>query len=87
MIGLYKKSAGSVLIARPAAKGLRIARNSRTSNAEPTPYDYTPKSLDPDGGVSLGVSIHTHIDIYYCFILDYFLRGCEVLSSQEKSAK
>ncbi|MDE5573731.1 MAG: hypothetical protein K2I94_08295, partial [Muribaculaceae bacterium] len=24
-------------------------------------------------------------DIYSCFILDYFLRGCEVLSSQELS--
>ena len=25
-------------------------------------------------------------DIYRCFIPDYFLRGCEVLSSQESSA-
>ncbi len=42
---LEKKSAGSVLIARPAAKGLRIARNRGTSNEEPTPYDNTPKSI------------------------------------------
>lgn len=38
-----KKSAGSVLIAHPAAKGLRIARKRGTSNVEPTPYEYTPK--------------------------------------------
>ena len=32
--------------ARPAAKGLRIARQSRTSNEEPTPYEYACMQID-----------------------------------------
>lgn len=69
---IKQKSAGSIPIAHPAAKGLRIARKRGTSNAEPTRYGNTLHADMPNRHIPHGAYVHTKIDIYHCFILGVF---------------
>ena len=72
--------------ARPAAKGLRIARQSGTSNAEPTPYDilYTKGDVliryNPPNGIFIIPE-----DIYSCFILDFVKEVAKFLAAKNQA--
>ena len=79
---------GTLPVTRPTLGGLRIARNSRTSNAEAhAVYVYTP-TLDalPKRQTPMRAVQYTPIDIYCCHVLDYSrkLRSFQVSSTKRQ---
>ena len=83
---LNKKKRRIRTVTRPAAKGLRIARQSRTSNAEPTPYDIlctkgdVPQRHNPPKGTFIIPE-----DIYSCFILDFVKEVAKFLAAKNQA--
>ncbi len=73
-------------VTRPAAKGLRIARQSGTSNAEPTPYDIfyikgnVPQRHNPPKSTFIIPE-----DIYNCFILDFVKEVAKFLAAKNQA--
>ncbi len=64
--------------ARPAAKGLRNARQSGTSNEEPTPYVYTYHHVgDASGSIPVGIYRHTrrHLQLLHSRLCQKKLRS------------